>query len=167
MWLSALILVLDQGTKYLVAHTLDLYESVAVFPGFNITLVHNPGAAFSFLRDAGGWQRWFFIALSSIISGMLVFWMRNTPAHRKWLLCSLALILGGAMGNLLDRILYGYVIDFFDVSLPFLPLRLFNPWPAFNIADSAITAGIILLVIDTFWFDSATVSIPLGKSDKG
>lgn len=167
MWLSALILFLDQATKYLVAHTLGLYESVTVFPGFNITLVHNTGAAFSFLRDAGGWQRWFFMALSSIISGLLVFWMYTTPAHRKWLLCSLALILGGALGNLIDRVLYGYVIDFFDISLPFLPLRLFNPWPAFNIADSAITTGIILLVIDTFWFDNATVTIPVGKTDKG
>ena len=167
LWLSALILILDQATKYLVSQTLDLYESVTLFTGFNITLVHNTGAAFSFLRDAGGWQRWFFIALSTIISGMLVFWIRATPPHRKWLLCSLALILGGAMGNLLDRILYGYVIDFFDVSIPFLRLHLFNPWPAFNIADSAITTGIILLVIDTFWFDNATVSISVGKTDKG
>ena len=167
LWLSALVLALDQATKYLVTQSLALYESVSVFPGFNITRVHNTGAAFNFLKDAGGWQRWFFIALSSIISGMIIFWINTTPVHRKWLRCSLALILGGAVGNLLDRILYGYVIDFFDVSLSFLPFGLFNPWPAFNIADSAITAGIIMLVIDTFWFDNAMVTMPNARPDKG
>lgn len=167
LWLSVLVLAIDQLTKYIVTQSLQLYESITVFSGFNITLVHNTGAAFSFLKDAGGWQRWFFIALSSIISCVVIIWIRTTPAHRKWLCCSLALILGGAMGNLFDRIHYGYVIDFFDVSLGFLPFRLFNPWPAFNIADSAITAGIIMLVIDTFWFDNATVSVAVGKTDKG
>ena len=167
LWLSVLVLTLDQLTKYLVRQSLELYESFTIFTGFNITLVHNTGAAFSFLRDAGGWQRWFFIAVSTLISCVAIFWIRSTPVHRKWLCCSLALILGGAMGNLLDRIIYGYVIDFIDVSLGFLPFRLFNPWPAFNIADSAITAGIIMLVIDTFWFDNAIVSIPAAKSDKG
>jgi len=167
LWLSVLILVCDQLTKFLVTQSLELYESFSVFSGFNITLVHNTGAAFSFLKDAGGWQRWFFISLSTIISCVVVFWIHATPSHRKWLCCSLALILGGAVGNLMDRILYGYVIDFFDVSLTFLPLRLFNPWPAFNIADSAITVGIIMLVIDTFWFDNATVSIPAANTDKG
>lgn len=167
LWLSALILAFDQLTKFLVTQSLELYESFSVFSGFNITLVHNTGAAFSFLKDAGGWQRWFFIGLSTIISCVVIFWIYATPSHRKWLRCSLALILGGAVGNLMDRILYGYVIDFFDVSLSFLPLRLFNPWPAFNLADSAITVGIIMLVIDTFWFDNATVSIPAAKPDKG
>lgn len=167
LWLSALVLALDQMTKYFVIQSLALYESISVFPGFNITRVHNTGAAFSFLKDAGGWQRWFFIALSSIISAMIIFWIRTTPVHRKWLRCSLALILGGAAGNLLDRVLYGYVVDFFDVSLSFLPFGLFNPWPAFNIADSAITLGIIMLVIDTFWFDSAIVTMPNAKPDKG
>ena len=167
LWLSFLILAFDQLTKYIVRQSLELYESVPVFSGFNITLGHNNGALFSFLSDAGGWQRWFLITLSTIISFVVIFWIRATPVHRKWLCCSLALILGGAIGNMLDRIVYGYVIDFFDVSLGFLPIRLFNPWPTFNIADSAITAGIIMLVIDTFWFDNAMVSIPAAKSDKG
>ena len=167
LWLSVLVLSLDQLTKQLVAHFLQLYESVTVFTDFNITLVHNTGAAFSFLWDAGGWQRWFFIALSTVISCVLVFWLRATPTHRKWLCCSLALILGGATGNLVDRVIYGYVIDFFDISLSFLPSGRFNPWPAFNVADAAITTGIIMLVIDTFWFDNAIVTLPEGKTDKG
>ncbi|MBF8270531.1 MAG: lipoprotein signal peptidase [Gammaproteobacteria bacterium] len=167
LWLSALILAVDQLTKYIISHALALYESVKVFAGFNVTLVHNSGAAFSFLRDAGGWQRWFFIGLSSIISGVILFWLFSTPPLRRWFRCSLALILGGAVGNLLDRILYGYVIDFFDVSIPFLSIKLFNPWPAFNVADAAITVGVIMLVIDTFWFDPATVSVNSRKSDKG
>ena len=167
LWLTALILAVDQLTKYIISNSLALYESVKVFAGFNITLVHNTGAAFSFLRDAGGWQRWFFICLSTIISGIILFWLYSTPPLRRWFRCSLALILGGAVGNLLDRILYGYVVDFFDVSIPLLPLKLLNPWPAFNIADAAITVGVIMLIIDTFWFDPATVSVNSRKSDKG
>ena len=167
LWLSALILALDQLTKYLVSQSLALYESVTVFAGINITLVHNSGAAFSFLREAGGWQRWFFVSLSTIISCVILFWLHRTPLLRRWFRCSLALILGGAVGNLLDRIMYGYVIDFFDVSITFLPIKLLNPWPAFNIADAAITVGVIMLVIDTFWFDPATVSVNSRKSDKG
>lgn len=143
---------------------MQLYESVNIFTGVNLTLVHNTGAAFSFLRDADGWQRWLFIFLSSVISGVIVFWIRNTPLHRKWLLCCLALILGGAIGNLADRIIFGYVIDFIDVSLGFIPLKLFNPWPAFNVADSAISIGVVMLIIDTFWFDTAIVSTHAGKS---
>ena len=153
--------------KYLVSQSLALYESVTVFTGFNLTLVHNTGAAFSFLRDAGGWQRWFFIGLSTIISCVILFWLLSTLPQRRWFRCSLALILGGAVGNLVDRIMYGYVIDFFDVSITFLPVKLLNPWPAFNIADAAITVGVIMLVIDTFWFDPATVSVNSQKTDKG
>ena len=167
LWLSALILAVDQMTKYVICQSLALYESVTVFAGFNLTLVHNTGAAFSFLRDAGGWQRWFFIGLSTIISCVILFWLLSTLPQRRWFRCSLALILGGAVGNLVDRIMYGYVIDFFDVSITFLPVKLLNPWPAFNIADAAITVGVIMLVIDTFWFDPATVSVNSQKTDKG
>lgn len=166
LWLSILIILIDQLTKYLVSSSLQLYESIIIFPGFNLTLVHNTGAAFSFLKDAGGWQRWVFVALSTIISIMIIIWMHNTPAYRRWLPCSLALILGGAVGNLLDRIIFGYVIDFIDVSITFIPFNLFNPWPAFNIADSAISVGVVMLIIDTFWFDKAFVSTYSGKSTK-
>ena len=166
LWLSALILAADQLTKFIVLQSLALYESVKVFTGFNITHVHNTGAAFSLLRDAGGWQRWILIGISTLISGIILFWLVATPPTRRWFRCSLALIMGGAIGNLLDRILHGYVIDFFDVSLTFLPFKLFNPWPTFNIADTAVTVGVIMLVIDTFWFDGATVSIKSARSDK-
>ena len=166
LWLSAVIIAIDQVTKYLISQSLQLYESVSIFTGFNLTRVHNTGAAFSFLRDADGWQRWFFIALSSFISIVIVFWLKNTQDHRRWLSCSLALLLGGAIGNLTDRVLFGYVIDFIDISLPFIPLQLFNPWPAFNVADSAISIGVVMLIVDTFWFDRAFVSTHAGKSVK-
>jgi signal peptidase II len=167
LWLSTLILALDQASKYFVTRTLALYESIMVFAGFKLTLVHNTGAAFSFLRDAGGWQRWLFVALSTCLSCTILYWLHISSPLRRWFRCSLALILGGATGNLLDRIWHGYVVDFFDISLGFLPFKLFNPWPAFNIADTAITIGVIMLAVDTFWFDPATVSMKSGKSDKG
>lgn len=164
MWLSALIVLIDQITKYLISQSLGLGESLEIMHGFKLSLHHNTGAAFSFLNDAGGWQRWFFSALSIIISTVIFCWIYMTPAHRRWLSCSLALVLGGAIGNLVDRVIFGYVIDFFEVSLTFIPLKLFNPWPIFNVADSALSVGIVMLIIDTFWFDKAVVSTHSGKS---
>lgn len=152
LWLSALVIVADQLTKTMAVELLQYHEPLAVLSGFNLTLVHNTGAAFSFLRDAGGWQRWFFIALSASISIIILIWLCRLSARRKWLACSLALILGGALGNLWDRIELGYVIDFIDIYY-----RTWH-WPAFNIADSAITIGAGILIIDAFWFDSATLS---------
>ena len=143
--LSALVIVLDQLSKYLADQYLALHHPVPVFPGFNLTLMHNTGAAFSFLSSAGGWQRWFFIGLGSIISVFLVTWIHRLDAQQRWLACSLSLILGGALGNLLDRVVLSYVIDFIDVY--------YNSWhwPAFNIADSAITVGAVMLIIESFW----------------
>ena len=106
------------------------------------------GAAFSFLSEAGGWQRYFFISLGSVVSIVLVFWMKSLTKDEKCLFFALSLVLGGVIGNVWDRINYGYVIDFIDVSLSFIPLKIFNPWPTFNIADSAIFIGAILLIID-------------------
>ena len=114
--------------------------------------MHNTGAAFSFLSQAGGWQRWFFILLAIIVSIIIMIWLLRLPAKQRWLACSLALVLGGAIGNVWDRIIFGYVIDFIDISISFLPWRLFNPWPAFNIADSAISVGAVMLIIDVFLF---------------
>lgn len=147
LWLSVLIVILDQITKIAIVDAFLLHESVAVFPGLNITYVQNPGAAFSFLSDAGGWQRWLFIALSSIVSIGLIIWLYTLPVTWRWLAAALALVLGGAIGNLIDRVLYGYVIDFIDVYYQDWH------WPAFNVADSAISIGVIMLIIDTFWFD--------------
>ena len=115
-----------------------------MFPCFNWTLLYNQGAAFSFLSDAGGWQRWFFIILSSAISVFIFFWIKKTDSNNKILLAALSLILGGALGNLIDRSLYGYVIDFIQVYYDVYY------WPAFNIADSAITLGAGLLILDMF-----------------
>jgi signal peptidase II len=156
LWLTVLVIILDLWTKNLAIQHLQMHDPVAVFTGFNLTLMHNTGAAFSFLDDAGGWQRWFFICLTLAVSTFIVIWLYGLKANQKWMACALALILGGALGNLWDRITLGYVVDFIDVSLSFLPWRIFNPWPAFNVADSAITIGATMLIIDAIWFSDKT-----------
>lgn len=144
LWITLLIIILDQATKYAAIQWLTLNQAHPVFPGFNLTLVHNPGAAFSFLRDAGGWQRYFFIILTTVISVVLLVWLARLPSGRALLACALALVIGGAAGNLWDRLQYGYVIDFIDVYYDKWS------WPVFNIADSAITVGALLLILDAF-----------------
>ncbi|MEI7796231.1 MAG: signal peptidase II, partial [Methylococcaceae bacterium] len=121
-----------------------LYESMAVMPFFNLTYVHNTGAAFSFLSEAGGWQRWFFAALAIVMSTIMTIWLTRLKENETLLAVSLSLILGGAMGNLIDRLAYGYVIDFLDVYYGTYH------WPAFNIADSAITIGVTLMLVESF-----------------
>ncbi len=150
--LSLIIIILDQVTKFYAVHELTLYQPYPVFTGFNFTLMHNTGAAFSFLNQVGSW---FFIVLASVVSLFIIFWMYSLPANKRWLFFALAFVLGGALGNLWDRVTLGYVIDFIDVSLTFLPWRIFNPWPAFNIADSAIFIGAVMLIIDAIWFDDS------------
>ncbi|MCG7542958.1 signal peptidase II [Pseudoalteromonas sp. MM17-2] len=142
--LSALVLVLDWGTKTWVVSAMSLRESIDVLPFFNITYVHNYGAAFSFLSDAGGWQRWFLSAIAVTISVLLVWWLKRLPATNKLLGSAYALVLAGALGNLYDRLHYGYVIDFIHVY--------YQDWhyPAFNIADCAICIGAALLLFDAF-----------------
>ena len=138
------MVILDQATKLIAETYLNFQVPVSVMPMFNFTLVYNQGAAFSFLSDAGGWQRWFFIGLSSVISIVLIVWLNKLKQHQKLLTVSIALILGGAIGNLIDRSIYGHVIDFIDVYYQQ------HHWPAFNIADSAISIGAVLLIIDSF-----------------
>lgn len=136
--LSAVVLALDAWTKEIALAHLVLHESVPVIDGLlNWTRTHNYGAAFSFLSDASGWQRWFFSALAVGVSGMLAFWLTRTPRHDWRQALPYALVIGGAIGNLIDRLRHGYVIDFIDVY--------WNTahWPAFNIADSAIVGGAI------------------------
>jgi signal peptidase II len=140
--LSFVVIVLDQFTKWLAEAMLQFQHPVPVFPMFNLTLVHNYGAAFSFLSDAGGWQRWFFIILAVVVSTMVFQWLWRLRATERLHAAALSLILGGALGNLIDRIINGYVVDFIDVYYKHYH------WPVFNIADSAITVGVILLVID-------------------
>jgi len=144
LWLSALVVVLDQVSKWVMVSWLSLYETVAVIPYFNFTMAHNMGAAFSFLAGAGGWQRWFFIGLTSVISIVLFVWLKKLSTQAKLEAISISMILGGAIGNVIDRIYFGYVIDFLDVYIGSYH------WPAFNIADSAICIGAVLLVIDSF-----------------
>ena len=160
VWLSLVIVIIDQLVKYYISHNLILFESLAILPGVDITYVHNTGAAFSFLSDAGGWQRWLFIFLSSGVSLFLLFWMKNHPATGICLAIALAMILGGAVGNLIDRVMLGYVIDYIDLY--------YNKWhwPAFNVADSAISIGVVLLIIDSFWFDHGVVSTHSGHIKK-
>ena len=149
--LSVLIIVLDQVTKYFASQALMLHQAIPVFPGFNLTLMHNTGAAFSFLSQAGGWQRWFFIVLASTISIAILIWMHGLSANRRWLLAALAFVLGGALGNLWDRVMIGHVVDFIEVYYE-------NYYfPAFNIADSAITIGAIMLIIDALWFNDTEI----------
>ena len=137
--LAGLIIVLDQLTKLWVLATLKLGERIEVTSFFNLVLVFNPGAAFSFLSDAGGWQRWFFVVLAIAVSGWLTFLIRRHAAERL-LPAAAALILGGALGNVIDRIRFGAVADFLDAHAAGWH------WPAFNIADSAISVGVALLV---------------------
>lgn len=150
-WLSALVLVLDQLTKVAALIWLEPHVPLPVLaPIFNLTLLFNEGAAFSFLADAGGLQRWLLAAFALAMSAALGVWLVRLRREERWLAAALALVIGGALGNLIDRVLYGHVVDFIQVYLPFIPLRLFNPWPAFNIADSAISIGVAILLVTTF-----------------
>ncbi|MGZ8161832.1 MAG: signal peptidase II [Methylobacter sp.] len=144
LWLSLLTLILDQGSKLAIDKSMQLYQSIPVMPYFNLTYVHNTGAAFSFLSEAGGWQRWFFAGLALVISVVITIWLVRLKSHETLLAVALALVLGGAVGNLIDRLAYGYVIDFLDVYYQDWH------WPAFNIADSAITLGVILMIAESF-----------------
>jgi len=144
LWLSLLAVILDQASKLAIAGSMQLYQSIEIVPYFNLTYVHNTGAAFSFLSEAGGWQRWFFAGLALVISVVIAVWLARLKQHETLLAVALSLILGGAIGNLIDRLAYGYVIDFLDVYY-----QTWH-WPAFNIADSAITLGVVLMLVESF-----------------
>jgi len=152
LWLSLLAVILDQASKLAIAGSMQLYQSIEIVPYFNLTYVHNTGAAFSFLSEAGGWQRWFFAGLALVISVVIAVWLARLKQHETLLAVALSLILGGAIGNLIDRLVYGYVIDFLDVYY-----QTWH-WPAFNIADSAITLGVILMLVESFGLASSKES---------
>ena len=145
LWLSVLVIVLDQITKSMASSMLMYARPVAVMPLFNFTLFHNTGAAFSFLNEAGGWQRWFFTVVAVGVSVFLILWLKKLTAQEKVQAIALTLILGGAIGNVIDRVRLGYVVDFLDFY--------YKSWhfPAFNIADSAITIGAILIIYDSLF----------------
>lgn len=142
--LSLVIIILDQLTKWWANNDLALHQSVNILPFLNWTLMCNTGAAFSFLADAGGWQRWFFISLTFAVTLVLLVWLSRTPNNQKLLCLGLSLVIGGAIGNVIDRIFIGCVIDFIDVFY-----QQWH-WPAFNLADSAIMLGVVALLIDSF-----------------
>ena len=145
LWLSALVIVLDQLSKHAITGAFVLGEVREITSWFNLVLAHNTGAAFSFLADKPGWQRPFFTAVTVVITAVLLWMLRGH--HRNRLLSgALALVIGGAMGNLIDRVRFGFVVDFIDWYLPNSSLP---HWPAFNIADSAICLGATLLILES------------------
>jgi len=144
--LSLLVLVIDQASKFYFEGKLEMYQQIVVIPDlFSWTLAYNTGAAFSFLADSSGWQRWLFALIAIAVSAVLVVWLKRLGRNETWLAVALALVLGGALGNLYDRIALGHVIDFILVHWQ-------NRWmfPAFNVADSAITVGAVMLALDMF-----------------
>ena len=146
LWLSLLVLVIDQASKYYFESKLEMFQQIVIIPDlFSWTLAYNTGAAFSVLADSSGWQRWLFALIAIVVSAVLVVWLKRLGRNDTWLAVALALVLGGALGNLYDRVALGHVIDFILVHWQ-------NRWyfPAFNIADSAITVGAIMLALDMF-----------------
>lgn len=146
LWLSFFVVLLDQATKAWVVGSIDLYSRIELLPILEITHLRNTGAAFSMLANAGGWQRWFFIALALVVSVVLMVWLRRIrPSEQLLLAVGLSLVLGGALGNVIDRVWHGYVIDFIYFH--------WGDWyfPAFNVADTAITIGAGCLLLDAFF----------------
>ncbi len=159
--LSVGIVLIDQLTKWLVVDALTLYQRIPILPVFDLVRLHNTGAAFSFLSDASGWQNWLFTGIAFVVSVVIVWWLLTLPREgRRVLGLGLALILGGAIGNLIDRLLYGYVIDFL--------LLYYQDWsyPAFNVADSAITCGVVFILYDGLILERRRQQL-LADKDKG
>ncbi|WP_444757563.1 signal peptidase II [Pseudomonas sp. A014] len=146
LWLSLVVLILDQATKLYFDNALTMYQQIVVIPDyFSWTLAYNTGAAFSFLADSSGWQRWLFALIAVVVSAVLVVWLKRLGRNETWLAVALALVLGGAIGNLWDRVVLGHVVDFILVHW-----RNTHYFPAFNLADSAITVGAVMLALDMF-----------------
>lgn len=154
LWLTLLVIALDLGSKAFISSHFSLYESLVVIPGwFNLTLAHNSGAAFSFLANESGWQRWFFAVIAVLVSSVIFLWIKRLQPTERWTAIALALVLGGALGNLWDRLTLGYVVDFLDFyyqsGIADGPGKSWH-WPAFNVADMAISIGAAMLIIDAF-----------------
>lgn len=144
LWLAIVGLIVDQATKIYVHANFEFRESINVLPFFDLTYARNTGAAFSFLSDAGGWQRWFFTVIAVSISGVLIYWLRGLHKSQKILNIAYSLVLSGAIGNLIDRLNYGFVVDFLDVYY-----KTYH-WPVFNVADIAICVGAFLILLEAF-----------------
>ncbi len=150
LWLSLLIVILDQATKWLAEALLLPFQPVPLMPLLNFTLMYNEGAAFSFLANAGGWQRWLFAGFALVMTLALTFWLLRLDKGERATAAALSLVIGGAIGNLIDRVQTGRVVDFIDFYVGTWH------WPAFNVADSAISIGIVFLLITSFRSELAT-----------
>ena len=144
LWCSLAVIVADQATKLAAVALIDPASSVKLIPNLNLVLAYNPGAAFSILGTAGGWQRWLFIGLALVVCTFIVHWLRSMPRNAHGTPLALSLVLGGALGNVIDRVRIGAVVDFVDFHVGD------RHWPAFNVADSAICIGAALLLVWTF-----------------
>lgn len=151
LWLSLLVIVLDQASKLWMVANFDDYQVMEILPVFNLTLVYNTGAAFSFLADAGGWQKYFFISIAVALSAYMIVWLYRLQAHEKPMAWALALVIGGAIGNLIDRVYLGKVVDFIQWHWQDWY------WPSFNIADSAIFIGVMILLWDGLFSNQESV----------
>ncbi|EKO3413769.1 signal peptidase II [Vibrio fluvialis] len=146
LWLALLVFVADIAIKLVVMNSMGYgWENrIEILPFFNLLYVHNYGAAFSFLSDQAGWQRWLFTGIAFAVVGLLAFWMRRLPFSDKWNNMAYALIIGGAVGNVFDRVVHGFVVDYLDFYWGTYH------WPAFNLADSAICIGAAMIILDGF-----------------
>ena len=161
LWLSGVVIAVDQITKWLSEGMLELYESYSVLPYFNFTLARNEGAAFSLFSDAGGWQIGFFATLATIVSLYIIYWLRKLKDDEVWTAVGLALVLGGAIGNLIDRLMHGYVIDFLDFYIEGV-----YRFATFNVADIGITMGAALLIIVSLFMDEPEVKGKIKEKEK-
>ncbi|MFV9996374.1 MAG: signal peptidase II [Arsenophonus endosymbiont of Dermacentor nuttalli] len=144
LWLTVVVLTVDLGSKQLILNNFQLYESMPLMPHFNLVYAQNPGAAFSFLADKGGWQRWFFAIVAIVICVILIVMMYRQSVSKKFSNIAYALVIGGALGNLCDRLVHGFVVDFIDFYVGDWH------WPTFNLADVVICIGAVLIILDSF-----------------
>lgn len=141
LWITAILIILDQATKYWTVQALDLYESYEILSFFNFTYARNYGAAFSFLGDAGGWQKYLFTGIAFAVSAFLLYSLKKNSVDKRWENIAFCLVLSGAIGNVMDRLMFGYVVDFLDFDLGFYR------WPTFNVADIAIFIGAAMMIL--------------------
>lgn len=145
LWLAAIIFIIDQVTKYWTVQALDFHESYQILSFFHFTYARNYGAAFSFLGDAGGWQKYLFTSIAFAVSAYLIYSLKRNSQAQRWTNIAFALILAGALGNAADRLMFGYVVDFLDFDLGFYR------WPTFNVADISIFIGAAMIILESFF----------------
>tara|TARA_R110001583_G_scaffold6618_3_gene33564 strand:+ start:6611 stop:7129 length:519 start_codon:yes stop_codon:yes gene_type:complete len=160
LWLSAIMLLLDQLTKYWTIQSLDYRESYEILSFFNFTYARNYGAAFSFLGDAGGWQKYLFTSIAFAVSAYLLYSLKKNSIHKRWENIAFSLVLSGALGNVIDRLMFGYVVDFLDFDLGFYR------WPTFNVADIVIFIGAAMIILDALFNPEKQHSDKNEKEDK-